>query len=120
MANNIIKHLVVDVPKTIGEKVLLLDYRPFYSYDEGIKGSQEGITCNCLSETLGYEKIDIKVFGLMQLPFEIDSKPIPVTFEETEAKLWQDWSNKGELKLSISAKAVAPVSDKRIKINGDR
>jgi len=121
MPNSIVKHLVIDVKKTIGDKTLLLSVRPYARYKEGVKGEQEGLTFNCLSETMCYEKIDIKIAGLMQLPFEFTGTPIPVEFEGLEAKVWQDWNNKGELKLSISAKSIKPLGTKKqIKLEDDK
>lgn len=63
-----IKAIVVDMKSTIGEKPLLIETRPFYGYKDGIKGEQEGITITVLSENAGYEKVDIKLPGLMTLP----------------------------------------------------
>lgn len=118
---NILKNLIIDVEATTGRKMLLLGVRPYASYKEGVKGEQEGLTFNCLSETMDFEKIDIKVAGLLQPPFEFDGTPIPVEFDGLEGKVWQDWNNKGEVKLSITAKAVRPISsEKRIKIGGDK
>lgn len=120
MANNIVKHLVIDIERTVGNKLLLLGVRPYAGYKEGVKGEQEGLTFNCLSETMDYEKIDIKVAGLMQPPFEFGGTPIPVEFEGLEAKVWQDWNNKGEVKLSVTAKAIKPLATKQIKLEGDK
>lgn len=123
MANNIVKHLVIDVEKTVGKKLLLLGVRPYAGYKEGVKGEQEGLALNCLSETMDFEKIDIKIAGLMQPPFEFDGTPIPVEFEGLEAKVWQDWSGKGEVKISITAKEVRPLANgggKQIKLGGDK
>lgn len=120
---NIVKHLVIDVEKTVGNKLLLLGVRPYAGYKEGVKGEQEGLTFNCLSETMDFEKIDIKVAGLMQPPFEFDGTPVPVVFEGLELKAWQDWGNKGEVKLSITAKNVRPLADgggKQIKLGSDK
>ena len=120
MAKNIVKHLVIDGEKTVGNKLLLLGVRPYNGYKEGIKGEQEGLTFTCLSETMNYEKIDIKVAGLMQPPFEFSGAPIPVGFEELEAKVWQDWSQKGEVKLSITAGNIRPINAKQIKLGGNK
>lgn len=121
MAGSIIKYLKIDVEKTIGNKLLLLGVRPYNGYKEGVKGEQEGLTFNCLSETMDYEKIDIKITGLLQTPFEFTGTPIPVEFEELEAKVWQDWNNKGEVKLSITAKSIRPIGAKQqIKLGGDK
>lgn len=120
MANNILKHLVIDISETIGDKLLLLNVRPYAGYKEGVKGEQEGLTFNCLSERLDFEKVDIKVAGLLKPPFEFDGNPVPVAFDGLDGKVWQDWSNKGEVKLSITAKEVRLLSEKRIKIGGDK
>lgn len=120
MANNsIVKHLVIDAEKTLGELVAVQS-NPYNKYSEGIKGVQEGIKFSCLSKTLGYEKVEIKVAGLMNEPFPLDGTPVPVEFEGLEAKVWQDWRNGGEIKLSITAKAIRPLAEKRIKLGGDK
>ncbi len=120
MAYNIVKYLVIDVEKTLGRKLLLLDLYPYAGYKEGIKGAQEGLVFRCLSETMGYEKSDIKIAGLMQPPFEFDGTPVPVEFEGLEAKVWQDWSNKGMVRLSVTAKGVKMVAAKQIRLGGNR
>ena len=110
--NSIIKNIVVDVKATLGSKLLLLEVRPYASYTEGVKGSQEGLRCTVLSETMGFEKIDIKV-PILNLPFTFDSStPTPVAFEGLEAKLWQDWSNKGAVRLSLTATGIRPLNMK--------
>lgn len=120
MAYNTVKYLVIDVEKTVGNKLLLLDVRPYAGYKEGVKGEQEGLAFNCLSERMNYEKIDIKIAGLMQPPFEFDGTPVPVEFEGLEAKVWQDWSNKGMVRLSVTAKGVKMVATKQIRLGGNR
>lgn len=115
---NILKHLVIDVEESIGQKLLLLGVRPYASYKEGVKGEIEGLSFDCLSEKMDFEKIDIKIAGLMQ--FEFDGTPIPVAFDGLEGKVWQSWDNKGEVKLSITAKAIRPLSTKQIKLGGDK
>lgn len=119
---NIVKHLVIDVEKTVGSKLLLLGVRPYAGYKEGVKGEQEGLVFNCLSETMDFEKIDIKISGLMQPPFEFEGTPVAVEFGGLEAKVWQDWGNKGEVKLSITAKDIRPLanSGKQIKLGGEK
>lgn len=120
MANNIVKHLVIDCKRTVGDKLLLLDVRPYAGYKEGIKGEQEGLAFNCLSERMNYEKLDIKVSGILQPPFEFDGTPIPVEFEGLEAKVWQDWNNKGEVRLSVTAKGIRQLAGKQIRLGGDK
>lgn len=118
--SNITKYLVIDTTQTIGEKLLLLEIRPYADYKEGIKGEQAGLTFTCLSEKLNYEKVDIKVAGILQPPFEFDGTPVAVAFDGLNAKVWQDWNNKGELKLSITADGIRPLAEKRIKLGGDK
>ena len=114
-----ISKIVLDVRETIGEKTLLLEWRPSFSYAGGVKGEQDGIKLTCLSEKAGYEKIDIKIPGMMSLPFEFNNTPIPVVFEEISGKLWQDWSNKGTVKMSVVAKGIKPVEVRRkVQLNG--
>ena len=117
---NILKHLVIDGQATIGSKVLLLSVRPYASYKEGVKGEQEGVTFNCLSEKMGFEKVDIKVAGILEPPFEFDGSPIPVEFDGLEVKIWQDWKNKDEVKLSVTAKNVRLAENKRIKLGSEK
>lgn len=117
---NILKNLVIDGEATIGRKLLLLGLRPYAGYKEGVRGDVEGITFNCLSEKMGYEKVDIKVAGILEPPFEFTGSPVPVVFDDLEAKVWQDWSSKGEVKLSITAKSVRLAEAKRIKLGSDR
>lgn len=120
MANNILKFLKLNIEQTIGDKLLALEIRPYAEYKEGIKGETAGITITCLSETMNYEKVDIKIAGLLKPPFEFDGAPIPVAFDGLQGKLWQDWNNKGEVKLSITAQAIRPLSSKQIKLGGDK
>lgn len=118
---SIINNLILDTTATVGDKLLLLSIRPYASYKEGVKGEQEGLTFNCLSEKLCYEKIDIKVSGIVQPPFDFDGTPIPVEFENLQGKLWQDWKNKGEVKISLIATNIRPIENenKRIRLGGD-
>lgn len=117
---NVIKYLVIDIEKTIGNKNLLLETRPYAGYKEGIKGEQEGLVFTCLSEIMGFEKVDIKVAGLLQPPFAFDGTPIPVEFEKLEGKLWQDWNNKGEIKLSVTATGIKKHAGQQVKIGEDK
>lgn len=120
MQNEELKNIVVDATKTVGDKLLLLSVKPLLKYVEGIRGEQEGITCNCLSEKMNFNKVNIKLLGLLELPFEFNNTPVLVEFEGLEGRLWQDWNNKGEVKLSLSADGIKLATDKRIKLNGDK
>lgn len=119
MASNIIKYLVIDAERTIGKNVLALECHRDFNYNEGVKGMQKGLKFKCLSEVMGYEKVDVKIDGIMEPPFELDGTPVPVVFEGLSVKVWQDFSNKGELKLSVTATAIKPIGGKQIKIGGN-
>lgn len=118
--SNILNKVKINAEETLGDKLLLLEIRPYASYKEGIRGENEGLVYNCLSEALGFEKIDVKVAGSLTPPFEFEGTPVPVIFENVSIKLWQDWSNKGAVKLSVSATAIRPRDSKRIKIGDDK
>lgn len=108
-----INNIVIDVKETIGESLLLIDNRPSFSYIDGVKGNQDGIKVTCLSEKAGYEKIDIKILGMLSLPFEFHGTPVQVELEDLNGKLWQDWHNKGEIKLSVSASGIKSLEGRR-------
>ena len=117
MQGNILNYLFIDAEKTIGTNLLAVEAYPYFNYQEGVRGEQKGTVIKCLSETMHFEKIDIKVEGLMQLPFELN-EPVPVVFDELCCRLWQDFSHNNEIKLSITAKCVKPVTGKRVKLTG--
>ena len=117
MSNSIIKNIVVDVEATLGKKLLLLDVRPYASYHEGVKGEQEGLTFTVLSEKMSFEKVDIKVAGILKPPFEFRETPVAVEFDGLEGKLWQDWGNKGAIRLSLTAANIREKDNKRIKLS---
>lgn len=109
--------IVVDVKQTIGEKTLLVDQRPSFVYKDGQKGPQDGIKVTCLSEAAGFEKVDIKLLGIMELPFAYDGTPVQVEFEGLEGKLWQDWANRDAIRLSATAKGIKPANGKKLQLN---
>lgn len=118
--NNILKNVVVNTEETLGDRLLLLGVRPFASYREGVKGEQEGLTFTVLSEKMNFEKVDVKV-AILKPTFEFKGTPIPVEFEGLEGKLWQDWSNKGAVRLSLTATDIrVKIKDKRIKLSEDK
>lgn len=114
--SNILKSIVIDAERTVGNKLLLLNVRPYASYNEGVKGEQEGLTFTVLSEKMDFEKVDIKISGILKPPFEFNGAPLPVEFDGLTAKLWQDWSNKGAVKLSLSATSIRLRDSKRVKL----
>ena len=105
-----LKDLAFDIEKTLEGKILLLEEPRVY----------EGLAYTCLCEGLNYEKQTIKIAGSIQPPFEYNGTPIPVEFEGLEGKVWQEWSNKGEIRLSVTAKGIKPIENKRVKIGGDK
>ena len=117
---SILKNIVINAQETIGNKLLLLEVKPYYAYSEGIKGNQDGLTFIVLSEKMAFEKIDIKVSGLLKPPFDFDGTPIAVTFENASARLWQDWNNKGAVKISFTATDIKPLNTQKIKIGGEK
>jgi len=117
--SNILKSIVIDAERTVGNKLLLLNVRPYASYNEGVKGEQEGLTFTVLSEKMDFEKVDIKISGILKPPFEFNGAPLPVEFEGLEAKLWQNWSEKGAVKLSLTATGIN-VKEKRIKLGEEK
>ena len=113
-----IRYIKVNVEETIGKRPLMVEHRALNGYKDGVKGEQEGTTVTVLSESAGFEKVDVKIPGMMTLPFEFNGAPIQVEFEGLEGKLWQDWNNRGAIKLSATAKTVRPASGKKIQLNG--
>ena len=118
--SNILKSIVINAEETVGNKLLLLDVRPYASYKEGVKGEQEGLTFTVLSEKMNFEKVDVIISGILKPSFEFNGTPLPVEFDGLTAKLWQDWGNKGTVKLSLSATGIRLRDGKRIKIGDDK
>lgn len=104
--------IIVDMNETIGTRVLLLEVHPLYTYVDGVRGAQDGIKAVCLSEKAGFEKIDVKISGILEVPF-FNGTPVQVEFDGLTGKLWQNWGNRGEVKLSVSAKSIRPFESRR-------
>lgn len=113
-----INYLKINAEETVGNPLLMLGYHIYPKYIDGIRGEDEGLIISCLSEVMGYEKIDVKIAGIFELPFIFDGTPIPVEFEELKVKAWQNWKCKNEIKLSITAKGIRPFTRKQIKLEG--
>lgn len=116
---NILKHIRIDMESTLTSGTVLLIEKPrvYENYDEGVKTGPAGLAYHCLCEGLNFEKLTIKVPGSTVPQVEYEDEPIPVTFEGVSGKLWQDFKSGGEVKLSVTAKSVAPVGEKRLKMN---
>lgn len=114
-----LSNLVIDVPKTLEGDIFLLEKpRVYENYEEGVKTGPAGLAYTCLCEGLNFEKQVVKVPGVIEPSFEYEGKPIRVTFDGIEGKAWQDFSNKGEIKLSLTAKKIMPAEEKpRPRIN---
>lgn len=114
-----LSNLVIDIPKTLEGDILLLENpRVYENYEEGVKTGPAGLAYTCLCEGLNFEKQVVKIPGATEPPFEYEGKPIHVTFGGIEGKAWQDFSNKGEIKLSVTAKSITPLVEKpHIKMN---
>ena len=108
-----LKELCIDMERTLQGDLSVIEAPKFYEkYDEGIKIGPGGTSFVCLSQALNYEKIVIKIPDLLDPVFEYVGKPVPVKFEGLEGKAWQDFGNKGEIKLTITAKKIIPINEK--------
>lgn len=120
---NILKHIKLDMKSTLSSGTVLLIEKPrvYENYDEGVKTGPAGLAFLCLCESLNFEKLTIKVPGSTVPQVEYKGEPIPVTFEGLEGKLWQDFKNGGAVRLSVTAKSIAPVGEnKRLKMKEDK
>lgn len=119
---NILRHIKVDMDATLESGMVLLIEQPrvYEGYNEGVKTGPAGLAYHCLCEGLNFEKLTIKVPGSTVPQVEYNDEPVPVTFEGLEGRLWKDFKQ-GEVRLSVTAKGIAPVGDKRLKMNkGDK
>lgn len=116
---NILKHIKIDMESTLENGTILLIEEPrvYENYDEGVKTGPAGLAYHCLCEGLNFEKLTIKVPGSTVSQVEYKGEPVPVTFEGLEGKLWQDFKNGGAVKLSVNAKNITPIDNKRLKMN---
>ncbi len=111
---NILKYIKLDIQSTLESGTTLLIEKPrvYENYDEGVKQGPAGLAYPCLCEGLGFEKLTIKIPGTTIPQVAYENEPIPVKFEELEGKLWKDFRNGGEVKLSVTAKGIAPVEER--------
>lgn len=114
-----LKDLKFDVEGTLKGKMLLVEPPKVYEgYKDGVRTGPEGLAYTCLCDGINYEKQIIKVAGSVTPPFVFDGLPIPVRFKNLRGKVWQDWSNKGEIKLSVTADSVEIIKGKHIELGG--
>lgn len=118
--SNILKLVKMDVEEMVKEGTVLLIGKPrvFDKYEDGVKTGPGGLSYPCLFEGLDFEKMSVKVLGTIEPQVSYEDEPIPVTFQGLEGKLWQDFKNGGEVKLSLNAKSIMPFNEKaRLKMN---
>lgn len=118
--SNILKLVKVDIEKMMEEGTVLLIGKPriFEKYEDGVKTGPGGLSYPCLFQGLDFEKMSVKVSGAIEPQVKYKDEPIPVTFQGLEGKLWQDFKNSGEVKLSLTAKSIMPVNEKaRLKMS---
>lgn len=118
--SNILKLIKVDMEEMTKDGTILLIGKPrvFEKYEDGVKVGAGGLTYPCLFEGLDFEKMSVKVPGVMEPQVSYEDEPIQVIFEGLEGKLWQDFKNGGEVRLSLTAKSIQPFNEKaRIKMN---
>lgn len=114
-----LKDLKFDVVASMQGEILLVDEpRVYETYEEGVKKGPGGIAYTCLCAGLNFEKQVIKIPGILTPQVEYNGTPLRVAFEGLEGKVWQDFSNHGEIKLSVTAKEIVAVTDKpHLKMN---
>lgn len=118
--SNILKLVKVDIEKMMEEGTVLLIGKPriFEKYEDGVKTGPGGLSYPCLFQGLDFEKMSVKVSGAIEPQVKYEDEPIPVIFQGLEGKLWQDFKNSGEVKLSLTAKSIMPVNEKaRLKMS---
>lgn len=111
--------IALDISKTLeGTKLLVEPPRVYKGVRDGIKTGPEGLAYTCLCAGLNFEKQVIKVPGTLHSPINYDGTPIEVEFSGLEGKMWQDFNNRGEIKLTVTAKGIVAANEKpKLQIN---
>lgn len=111
--------LIINIPETIGETVLLVEEpRPYFNYIEGVKGSVAGTVYTVLSPCLNYEKLPIKVPN-ETATVEFNGSPVNVSFKGLSGKAYQDFNHGGAIKLSVTADSIFSVEhQQKLKLKG--
>lgn len=112
--------LIIDIPETIGETVLLVEEpRPYFNYTEGVKGAIAGTVYTVLSPCLNYEKQTVKVPDETSPTVQYKGTPVNVTFRGLSGKAYQDFNHGGAIKLSVTANSISLVEhQQKIKLKG--
>lgn len=110
-----IKDIKIDIVKTFGNCMLVENPKEKYAYEEGKKTDK--------LEAISYPIISTKTWDKFMAhvkektpSLEYNGNPIPVTFTNAEAKLWQDFRT-NEIKVSISADSISAVPHNKLKVN---
>lgn len=100
--------------ETFGDLMLIGNPKEVYAYDNGKRSD--------VLEAIGYPVISSKTWDKMNVKvkekissIEFAGNPIPVTFTNIDAKLWQDFKS-NEIKVSVTADSVRVVQNK-LKMN---
>lgn len=112
--SSILNCLKINVEETAKAGTILLIGKPrtYEKYEDGVKTGLGGLSYPCLFEGLNFEKISVKVPGNIEPQINYENNPVPITFEDLEGKLWQDFKNGGVVKLSLTAKNVSLYEEK--------
>lgn len=112
--------LIINIPETIGETVLLVEEpRPYFNYIEGVKGSVAGTVYTVLSPCLNYEKQTVKVPNETVPTVEYNGTPVNVSFKGLSGKAYQDFNHGGAIKLSVTADSISSVEhQQKLKLKG--
>lgn len=108
-----VRDLVLDTQKTLKNSMVVDEGKPCFKFENGKRGDQEGTTYNLLLPMMGYLKNPVKIIGEMVPSISFTGNPIPVTLVEPAISAYQDFRT-GEIKLTITATGIAPVSNKKI------
>lgn len=110
-----VKDIKIDIEKTFGEWMLVGNPKEKFVFEEGKKTDK--------LEAISYPVISTKIWNRFtvnvkeQTPsLEYKGNPMPVTFINAEAKLWQDFRT-NEIKVSISADSISAVPHNKLKVN---
>lgn len=110
-----LKDIEIDIRETFGEWILVGNPKEKFVYKEGKKTDE--------LEAISYPVISTKIWDKLTAnvkektpSLEYKGNPIPVTFTNVEAKLWQDFRT-NEIKVSISADSISAVPHNKLKVN---
>lgn len=107
MAKGILSYLPINYNLLFPDGILLTEPpTPFYDFKDGIKGEQLGIKYTGVASNFNFREFVIKVRGELKPSIEYQGKPITVYFTGLTGTLYQDFKNRGEVKISLYADTV--------------